>query len=89
MIVSGFIGLFAGLQTWFVSLFGTDPPPAWMGTAGQFLGSLIQSARGLGPWVPWTLILTIAAFNLTLWAAFLAIKVARWVLGLVPTMGGG
>lgn len=89
MIVSGFLGLFAGLQSWFVGLFGTDPPPAWMGTVGQFVGSLMQSARGLSPWIPWTLIVSIAAFNLTLWAAFLAIKVVRWVVGLIPTMGGG
>lgn len=79
----------AAIQNFFVGLMGTTAPPAWMGTTGTFVVSLIESAKGLGAWVPWTLILSIAAFNLALWAAFLALKVARWVVGLLPTMGGG
>ena len=89
MIIEWFLTVFSHIQVFFIESFGTSAPPVWMGTVGTFVGSLLTSARGLGAWVPWTLILSIAAFNLALWAVFLAIKIARWLLGLVPAMGGG
>lgn len=89
MVVESFLTVFSHLQVFFIESFGKSDPPAWMGTAGVFAGQLLSSAKGLGAWVPWTLILTVAGFNLVLWGTFLAIRIARWLLGLVPTMGGG
>lgn len=89
MIVDFFIEMFAHAQVFFIELLGTSVPPAWAGSVGTFVAGLLQSAKGLGAWVPWTVVITVATFNLALWGLFLIIKAIRWLIGLIPTMGGG
>ena len=89
MVVDLFLEAFAHIQVFFIEMMGQTAPPAWTGTVGVFVGGLLQSAKGLGAWIPWTLVITVASFNLSLWALFLVIKAVRWIIGLFPTMGGG
>jgi hypothetical protein len=89
MISDFFIGLWSGFMDWGLGLFGTSDPPAYLTTVTTFISGLLQSAQGLGVWVPWVLVLSIAGINIGLWLVFTVVKGARWVLGLIPTMGGG
>ena len=89
MVVDFFLEVFMKLQVFFIELMGKTDPPPWAGTVGVFIGGLLQSAKGLGAWIPWTLVITVATFNLSVWGLFLILRGIRWVVGLFPTMGGG
>jgi hypothetical protein len=89
MITAWFLSVFTGLLDWVIGLFGTADPPAYLSTVSTFVVGLIDSVQGLGVWIPWAFMLVVAGINLTLWAVFLGVKALRWVIGILPTMGGG
>lgn len=89
MITSWFISMGTGIADWFIGLFGTADPPDFIVQATSFVGTLLQSAAGLGAWIPWAVVLTVAAINFALWATGFGVKALRWLVGLFPTMGGG
>ena len=89
MITEWFVSLGTGTVGWFLSLFGTADPPAFITAVGTFIAGILESAAGLGAWIPWALVLTIAGVNLALWGIGLTVRVVRWLVGLIPTMGGG
>lgn len=88
MITEAFLDLFAGFIEWFLGLFGTDSPPAWLDDLAGFVTELVSRASGLGAWFPFALFGTIAATVIGLWAIFWAIKGLRWIWGLTPFSGG-
>ena len=88
MIVEWFLDLMAGISDWFMGLFGTDEPPAWLSGIGGFIGQLVERASGLGAWFPFVLFGAVAGTCLALWLTFWIVKGIRWVWGLTPFSGG-
>lgn len=88
MIVEWFLDIMAGIQTWFLSLFGTAAPPEWINGAADTLTDVINRASGLGAWFPFPLMGAVAVFLLGLWLVLWSIKGARWLYGLTPISGG-
>jgi hypothetical protein len=89
VITAWFIGIGTGFVDWFLGLFGTADPPAFIVQATDFVAGLLSSAAGLGAWIPWALVLAVAGFNFLLWATGFGVKAVRWCVGLIPSMGGG
>ena len=89
MITEWFISIGMGIAEWAVGLFGTADPPAYLTSLTTWLGTIINGASGFGAWVPWPFALLVAGVSLTLWLAGFVIKGIRWLIGLIPTMGGG
>ena len=88
MIIEWLLDLFSGFIDWVLSLVTFDVPDWLEGLAGTVAG-VINAGAGLGAWVPWPLVLLVVGGTFTIWGAGLFIKAARWLLGLIPTMGGG
>lgn len=89
MIPEWFMGLGVGIAEWFLSLFGTGEPPEFLSQLSTWLGGLISAASGFGAWVPWAFALTVATIVVSLWLLGFVVKGVRWLIGLIPTMGGG
>lgn len=88
MITEWFLELMGGIAEWFMSLFGSQDPPAWMTGVGSFVGDLAGRASGLGAWFPFTLFGIVAGTCFALWLTFWIVKGVRWVWGLTPFSGG-
>lgn len=89
MIIEWLYSLVPGLEDWFLGLFGPADIPDWLGNVSDFLASMINSAAGLGAWVPWAFVIGVSGTLLGVWLIGLLIRVVRWLIGLIPTMGGG
>lgn len=89
MITEFFIGLWDTIAVWFLSLFPADNLPAWFVGFGDLVSSLLASAGGLGAWVDWNFAIAVIVTVLGIWLVGFAVKTVRWLLGLIPTMGGG
>lgn len=88
MITEWFIDLGSTLLTWIIGFFGTEDPADWFTDVGTFVSGLLTSVAGLGAWVPWAIAITVWITLTTIWLVGLTIRVMRWLLGLIPTMGG-
>lgn len=88
MIIEWILSLCSTLLDWFLSLFGTADPPAFIGQAGDTLATLVNGAYGLGAWVPWTVCAPIALGVFSYWLVVVGIKGVRWLWGLTPFSGG-
>lgn len=88
MITEWFIGIGSDLTTWALGALGTDDPASWFTTVGTFITNILASVAGLGAWVPWGIAIAVWGTATAVWTAGLLLKVARWLLGLIPTMGG-
>lgn len=88
MISEWFIGLINTIATWFLSLFPEWEPPAEIVNFDSTLNGFLASFSGLGVWVPWALLVTCVVITIGAYLVGLTVRAARWVLGLVPTMGG-
>jgi len=62
--------------------------PSWLSTAGAASSSLASHFAGLGAWLPFPLLTTIAGTWLLVLVASLGLKVARIVASFL-TVGGG
>ena len=89
MITQFFMGIGQSVADWFLGLFGTGEPPAWLSEVGGFVASLLASVSGLGAWVPWAFAITVAGVVSAVWLSGFLLKAVRWLVGLIPTMGGG
>jgi hypothetical protein len=90
LIVEAFIDLADTLVTWFFSLFPSDfELPEWLLTLSTLLGEVLAGAAGMAVWIPWGWIMTVLTGTFTIWSVGFILKFARWVVGLLPTMGGG
>lgn len=89
MISEWFIGLIQTVANWFIGLMPEwDAPPEFVNFDAT-LNGFTASFNGLGVWVPWALLVTCVVIAIAAYLIGLTVKAARWVLGLVPTMGGG
>lgn len=90
MITLFFIHLGGAIADWFLSLFPADfVVPDWFANFSDMVNPIFANAYGLGAWIPWPFVLIVVGFILTLWFTGLVIKFVRWLIGLIPTMGGG
>lgn len=88
MISEWFLSIAAGIQEWFLGLFGEDEPPEWLDGVAAFVSDIIARAAGLGAWVPFPLLGSMLAGVLAIWAGFWLVKGIRWIWGLTPFSGG-
>ena len=88
MIVEWFLSIAGGVADWALGFLGSDPAPEWMTTVGTFMSGQLASFAGLGAWIPWDFAILVWGSILTIWVAILLVKFVRWVIGLIPTMGG-
>lgn len=90
MIVDFALDTAEDFVSWLVGLFPADfEVPEWLIGLASLVGQVLAGASGMGVWVPWALIITVVAGTYVLWSAGFLVKFARWLLGLLPTMGGG
>lgn len=90
MITQWFLDMGVGMAGWFLDLFPADfEVPDWFLGFTAIVNQIFSNAVGLGAWVPWPLVLLVVGFIFTVWGAGLLIKFVRWLIGLIPTMGGG
>lgn len=90
MIVSFFLDVALGLAGWVLDMFPADfEVPEWLTGFAVLVNEIFGNAVGMGAWVPWPFVLLVIGSVLTMWAIGFGIKFARWLIGLVPTMGGG
>lgn len=90
MITEWFLQLAANVTTWFIGLWpAAASVPTWITGAAGYVQNVINSGAGLGAWIPWPLVIGVATFQVGTWFALWVVKVVRWVIGLIPTMGGG
>ena len=89
MITEWIMSIGVSIAEWFISLFGTGEPPEWLSTITTWLGTLMASVVGLGAWVPWGLLITVSTGVFAVWLIGFLVKGVRWLIGLIPTMGGG
>lgn len=88
MITEWFLTLLDGVQAWFVGLFGTDDPPAWIAAPTSFFADLAARVAGLGAWFPFAMLGVVGTAVLAIWLTFWIVKGARWLWGLTPFSGG-
>ena len=89
MITEFFIGLWDTIAVWFLGFFSSDNLPAWFLQFGDLISNLLASSAGMGAWLDWAFAIAVVVTVLTLWVVGFAVKTVRWLLGLIPTMGGG
>lgn len=83
------MSLWAGFVEWVMSLFGEVELPEWFLGGVEFVTGIINAGAGLGVWVAWPILLSAVGLTFVLWSGGFVLKFARWLLGLIPTMGGG
>jgi hypothetical protein len=88
MISEFFLHLGTSIAAWFLGLFGTGDPPAWIADAGSFIAEVFTRVQGLGAWMPLPLMLTVGLFVLGFWGEVWLVKGIRWLWGLTPFSGG-
>jgi hypothetical protein len=88
MVTEWLMTMLHGLQQWFLGLFPTTDPPAWLTSVSSVLIDTINRASGLGAWFPFALLGVAAVFLLGLWAVLWGIKGIRWLWGITPFSGG-
>ncbi len=89
MIVEFFIGLWDTIATAVLGLMPKDPAPDFLVNADGVLNTLLQSIQGMGAWVDIPFAITVVTAVLGAWLVGATVKIVRWLIGLIPTMGGG
>lgn len=90
MITDFFITVGTGFMGWILDMFPADfEVPDWLVGFATMVNEIFANAVGLGAWVPWPFVLLVVGSIVAVWVVGLVIKFARWLLGLIPTMGGG
>jgi hypothetical protein len=89
VITQWFIDLGQGFIGWALSLLPQGPPPAWIGDFRGRLGSLLAGIDGMGAWLDWSFALVVVLAVVGAWAVVLTVRAVRWLVGWIPTMGGG
>ncbi len=88
MIVEFFIGLWDTIASVVLGMFPTDPAPSFLVNADGVLNQILVSVQGMGAWldVPFAVVVTTTVVGF--WLFGVAVKIVRWLIGLIPTMGG-
>lgn len=88
MITEWFISLAVGFLQWATGLLGTAAPPQFISDAAGAVTGIVNSAAGLGAWIPWAYLGVVGGGVLTYWLVVVGVKAVRWVWGLTPFSGG-
>lgn len=89
MIFEWLLGLLDGLADFGLGLTDGLEVPDWLdGFAGLF-ADVAAACYGLGAWVPWWLVIGAVTATFSIWSVGLLVKAVRWLVGWIPTMGGG
>lgn len=89
MIVDFFLTTAEALVVWVLGLFPTDfEVPEWITGFTGLIAEILAGAHGMGIWIPWAFVFIVLGGTYLLWSAGLLLKFARFILGLIPTMGG-
>lgn len=89
MIPEWFIDLFTGVATWALSLLPKWDDNGIIVTASNWVTTLIAGAAGLGVWFPWGVLAVCMGLTSSWYGVIFLIKGVRWLVGWIPTMGGG
>lgn len=89
MITAAFEKAWAGFLSWFLGLWPAYTLPDWVQHPTDKISTALSSFAGFGVWIDWTLLVTVVTAVVAAYVLQLTIRLARWLLGLVPTMGGG
>lgn len=89
MIVDWIIGLGSGIVTWIAGLFPKLPLPAFVTDSLNTLYAFMNTASGIGNWIPWAAIGTIVGIVVTWFLAVFGIKLILLIWRLIPVVGGG
>lgn len=88
MIVEFFFTLGTSIATWLAGLFEPLTIPGWVTTSLPGLYSFLDTASGLGVWIPWPVIGVIVG-GLVLWyLGLFAVKLLLKVWSILPFGGG-
>lgn len=88
MITEWLIDMALAVVDWFVSLFGDATVPDWLTGVSGWISDLLQNAAGLGAWIPFVLLATVAGSVFGTWLVLWIVKAIRWIWGLTPLSGG-
>lgn len=88
MIVEWLIYISTGFGEWVASLFPELDIPAELVNLDDSVNNLFGYGEGLGAFIPWGIIGTLAAIPLIVWIAGLTIKTARALFAHIPFIGG-
>jgi hypothetical protein len=88
VITEWFIWLGLTIAGWFVSLFPTGDPPAFIGTIDDQWNSITGAASGIGVWVDWTYVLVVFGVVLGVYVAMFIVKLVLKIAAFIPFFGG-
>lgn len=90
MIVEWLLGVLAGINDWFVSLFPPFEFPPFLLTLDQQVNNFFDNFDGLGVWADWAYLSIIIGLSITTWILALTIKLVRAAASyFVPGWGAG
>jgi hypothetical protein len=88
MIVEWIIYIATGFGEWVAGLFPTLDIPAELVNLDDSVNQLFMYGEGLGAFIPWGVVGTLAAIPLLVWVAGLTIKTIRALVAHIPFVGG-
>jgi len=89
VITEWLISVATSIAGWLVGLLPTWTVPSQITGFDDTLNEFIGGFGGLGVWVPWALVVICVGISVGAWLIGVGVKALRWVVGLIPTMGGG
>lgn len=81
--------IFGSVAEWFLSLLPEWDDNGVVVTASNWVASLIQGASALGVWFPWQVLGVCFGLVTTWYLGSIGVRVLRWLVGFIPTMGSG
>lgn len=89
MVIEWLYSLLDGMAQWFLQQFPADPQViSFIRDAAGVIQGALTNAQGLGAWVDWAYLILVFGIVTGVWLIGILIKVIRWLIGLIPTMGG-
>lgn len=89
MILEFLVSLGAGSVAWIATLFPTVVLPEWVSTSSASVYGFLDSASGLGVWVPWAAISVVFGGLLTFYLVMFGVSVFFKAAKHIPLVGGG
>lgn len=88
MIVEWLIYISTGFAEWVGGLFPTLDIPGELVNLDDSVNGLFLYGEGMGAFVPWGVVGSLAAIPLLIWVGGLTIKALRAMLAHIPFIGG-
>ena len=86
MITEWLMSIGIEIGNWGLDLFGNDEPPEFVSEAAPYLQSVLDGANGLGVWIPWALLISVASVIFGIWVIGFIARFVKWVASWIPTM---